>query len=84
MAIGFIKEASEKNVKIPQEIKITGYDNLPICVNMTPTLSSIKTNYKKLGKQVIFTFDNLSNKSLTESTLSLIPVELINRDSTKK
>ena len=84
MAIGFIKEASEKKIKIPEEIKIIGYDNLPICVNMTPTLSSIKTNYKKLGKQVIFTFDYLTNKSLTESTLSLIPVELINRDSTKK
>ena len=82
MALGFIKEALEDGVKIPDKIKISGYDNLPICNNITPSLSSINTDYAKLGKQIIITFNQMIRNQLPESTLSLIPIELINRKST--
>ena len=82
MAIGFIKEAIEDGIKIPDNIKISGYDNLPICQNITPSLSSINTDYTKLGKQIITTFNQMQNNQLAESTLSLIPIELIDRKST--
>ena len=82
MALGFIKEALEDGVKIPDKIKISGYDNLPICDNITPSLSSINTDYAKLGKQIILTLNQMISNQLPESTLSLIPIELINRKST--
>ena len=82
MALGFIKEAIEDEIKIPDDIKISGYDNLPICQNITPSLSSINTDYTKLGKQIVTTFNQMKENQLSESTLSLIPIELINRKST--
>jgi len=84
MALGFMKEAIEDGIKIPQDLRVSGYDNLPICNNISPSLSSINTDYKKLGKQVILTFDQMKNQELSESILSLIPIELINRKSTSR
>ena len=82
MALGFIKEATEDGIKIPDNIRISGYDNLPMCQNITPSLSSINTDYTKLGKQVVLTFNQMQSNQLSESILSLIPIELINRKST--
>lgn len=84
MALGFIKEATRDGIKIPKDIRISGYDNLPICVNITPSLTSINTDYKKLGKQAIQTLDQIAEINHNTGNLSLIPVELIPRKSTDK
>ena len=84
MALGFIKEANRDGVIIPKDIKISGYDNLPICENITPTLSSVNTDYTKLGEQVIQTLDQIKINNLNNGNLNLIPTELIPRRSTDK
>ena len=83
MAFGFIKEAIENGFSIPKDIQIAGYDNLPMCKDIIPSLSSIETNYQLLGKQVINSIVS-SDPNDTDQVgyLNLVPVELIKRNST--
>ena len=83
MAFGFMKEAIEYGLSIPKDIKIAGYDNLPMCKDINPSLSSIKTDYKLLGRQVIKSIINLKPDDVEQiGNFNLVPVELIKRNST--
>jgi len=84
MAIGFIKEAQKDGAEIPKNIKICGYDNLPICQHLNPTLTSVSTNFLSLGKQVINIINNkLYLENCNSGHVSLIPVGLVERRSTQ-
>ena len=83
MAFGFIKEAIDHGFSIPKDIQIAGYDNLPMCKDIIPSLSSIKTNYKLLGKQVIKSIVSSDPDEADQAGyFNLIPVELKKRNST--
>lgn len=82
---GFIKHALLDDRKIPEDIAIAGYDDLPFCKIFIPELTSISTNFLELAKVTI----SLLQKKLTEQNdshghINLVPVSLSVRASTMK
>lgn len=82
MAFSFMQMAQRKGLKIPEDVAISGYDDLPNCQLYHPTLTSVRTDYTNLGKLVL---DHLQ-KRLTETKnhngyTNLIPVSLSVRES---
>ena len=70
--------------KIPKDLSIIGFDNTPFCKNTIPELSSISTNFIQLGEKALSSIEKsfiYGNKN--EQITNLVPVELINRSSTK-
>jgi DNA-binding LacI/PurR family transcriptional regulator len=49
MAIGLIQGFNQKNISIPEEIAICGFDNYVFGSSMRPQLSSVGIDYGKLG-----------------------------------
>ena len=83
MATGFMEEAKAAGLRIPEDIAILGYDNLPTGVHRKPRLSSINTDFVELGVSSIKTLKNkISKQGYKHGTLSLIPVHLVQREST--
>ena len=81
---GFMKAATEHGYKIPQDFIIAGFDNLSFCDSITPELTSVSTNFGSLGKQAIRTIENMvSKKEEIIGQVSMIPVKIIIRNSTK-
>ncbi len=81
MALGFLREATASGVTIFQNIKLSGYDDIPMCKNTIPSLTSISTNYKNIANQVISYFEKKNNN--LHGHLYLVPVTLVKRKSTK-
>ncbi len=83
-ALGFMEAARAKGYRIPEDIAIAGYDNLPICEYHYPKLTSVDTNFVKLAE---VTLDNLLERSHTftphQGMVSLVPVKLAVRESSK-
>ncbi len=50
LAIGAMKECQKLQIRIPQDISIIGYDNLPAAAATTPALTTINQNRLDLGK----------------------------------
>lgn len=80
MAIGLIQELRDK-IKIPQELKIVGFDDVPIARYMYPELSTIHVKISQIGKVA---FDmivaQINNEEFQEISQTYAP-ELIVRQS---
>ena len=50
---GLIRSCYEKEITIPDDISIIGFDNIPISQYYTPALSTISPNYVKLAQEMI-------------------------------
>lgn len=80
MAIGAIKALAEVGLKVPQDVSVIGFDNIPIAPFLVPPLSSIKDPVSDMINEVINRLISMldggyfSNENLFQS-------ELIIRDS---
>jgi DNA-binding LacI/PurR family transcriptional regulator len=82
MAVGFIEAAKLKGVKIPQDVAIAGYDDLPLCKAHFPNLTSVHTDYTKLASKAIDqVLAHYNDPKPQDGIVSMIPVSLKVRDS---
>lgn len=82
MCHGFMEEAMLNSYRIPEDIAMIGFDDLPICKRHRPTISSIHTDYEKLGSVTMEAMREIvSNPKQQKGVLSLVPVDLEVRDS---
>lgn len=80
-AIGALQECLESGLKVPQDMSIIGFDDLPIARYVRPRLTSIHVPAARMGHiaaERLFTMIANENEIGTEE----IPVELIVREST--
>lgn len=77
-----IKALQYNGYKIPQDIKIIGYDNMEFCTNTTPTLSSVEISRKGIAKKAIRRIHEMIHEETIPETIMLSP-QIIERDSTK-
>jgi len=50
MAFGVIKALKEEGIKIPQEVKVIGYDDIPFSALITPSLTTMRIKKQEMGK----------------------------------
>lgn len=82
MATAFVDTAMVNNVEIPDDIAVLGYDDLPMCRNNNPTISSVRTDFQQLGMATIQALKNrFPNNGHQHGILSLIPVSISERES---
>jgi DNA-binding LacI/PurR family transcriptional regulator len=82
MTRGFIEAAKHNGVRIPEELAIVSYDDLPVCIESYPKITSIKTDFYELGKTTLNTIKDLILKTdVSRSTLSLVSISLSDRES---
>jgi len=86
MAIGLINAANSCNVRIPEDISVIGFDDMPIANYLQPPLTSIQIDQKEIGVQSISLLLNKINNSISQGKGMLIQVgvKLIERDSVKE
>ena len=83
MAIGFMKMASKNGLEIPKDIAIAGFDDLPICTHVHPSLTSIRSDYQALGKKALKVLqEKTSSSDIHSGVQSIIPVTISIREST--
>ncbi len=82
-AIGAIHAAHERGLKIPKDISVIGFDNLPQSAHIYPTLTSVDQPISLLGqlaaKKLLHRIDP---KRFQSPDLSGLNLQIIERDST--
>lgn len=82
MGHAFLEEALAKGYNVPEDLALMGHDDLPICQRHRPTISSIHTDYEKLGLVTMEKMKEvLSNPEQQQGVLSLVPVTVAPRES---
>lgn len=80
--IGLIRAFHEKNIRIPEDVSIVGFDNIPLSAYFVPSLTTIGQNYTALSTEIVERVQKLitGNNPITSVE---IPTKLIIRETTK-
>ena len=84
MAIGAISALRERENKIPEEVKIVGFDNMSISEITSPSITTIHQDSEKLGEYATEILMGIILKDETNVKNISVPVKLVKRESTKK
>ncbi|MFA9463525.1 MAG: LacI family DNA-binding transcriptional regulator [Velocimicrobium sp.] len=80
IATGVVTEINRYGRKVPEDISVIGFDDLPIAARQKPALSTIRQERSDLGKSAVLLLDGLmSNVSIGKI---LLRAKFIERDST--
>ena len=83
MAIGAISALREREIKIPEEVKIVGFDNMSISEITSPSITTIHQDSEKLGEYATEILMGIILKDETDIKNISVPVKLVKRNSTK-
>lgn len=79
IALGVLRSLRENAIKIPEQVAIVGYDNIPIASFATPALTTVRQNTKLAGELLV---DSLLKLIQGEDVSHhLMPVDLVIRQS---
>ncbi len=82
MAFGVIYSLLKSGKRIPNDIKIIGFNNTDSCKYITPTLSSIDLNFKEKGKLAVeMIFNEIEDIKFFKN--QSVDLNIVKRDSTK-
>ncbi len=85
IAYGCIKAFKERGYKVPEDISIIGFDNLPLCAFMDPPLTTMDVSKKQIGKMAMRMIINRINNDFNAPAVKIsISGELIQRKSVKQ
>ena len=81
MALGAYQVCVERGLRIPEDISIIGFDNLPLLDWISPSLTTIGQNYDAIGVSCCKLLSNLIDKKEDKHITEVIETHLIERDS---
>jgi len=71
-AFGFLTAAREKGIRVPEDLKVIGYDDAPVCESTIPQLTTIHQPRRKLAELACDRIIDLINKKNNESRIQEI------------
>ncbi len=85
VAAGAIKALSEEGIKVPDQISITGFDDLDFAKNLVPPLTTVKQPIYEMGKEAIkLLMHKITNPEDNKIYKIILKSEPVIRDSCKK
>jgi LacI family transcriptional regulator len=72
IAYGFIKALREHNVRIPEDVSIIGFDNLPLSATLDPPLTTIDVSKRMIGYLAVTMLDDLINASEAQPAVKIL------------
>jgi DNA-binding LacI/PurR family transcriptional regulator len=84
MAIGIIKYLKQAGIAIPEEVSVIGFDNMPLCTIIEPSLTTIGQPMKKIGQIAAGLLIEKINNPKMDNRQILLDGSLIVRRSTDK
>lgn len=83
IALGVIKALKEKGYKIPQDVSIIGFDDIPYASISSPALTTVHVQRDIIGRQAVIQLLQVMNDSGFGTMKTKITGNLVVRDSVK-
>ncbi len=82
LSIGALKQFRSRNVKIPSEIRVVGFDNIPLTSLVEPSLTTVAQPISQLGMTAAqLLIQKINNNNLPEQQI-VLECSLVERGST--
>jgi DNA-binding LacI/PurR family transcriptional regulator len=82
MALGVLRALHESGRRVPDDVSVVGYDDIPEAAHLLPPLTTVRTDFLEIGTRALrLLLSQLGGPPETELG-RVVPVELIVRRST--
>lgn len=82
MAIGCMKELQKNGLRVPEDVSIVGFDNIPLASLVTPSLTTVAQPAYQIGVEAMsLLIKNMEKENSLKSKI-ILPTELVVREST--
>lgn len=81
MAVGAMRCLRERNLKIPQDVSIIGFDDIEVCLLVEPHLSTVRVYKEELDAVAVRRLVEMIGSEKKTIDEIVVPVELVIRDS---
>ena len=81
IAIGAIKALRQNGIEIPGQISVVGFDDIPFCLMLDKSLTTMSVNKEKLGELAVNLLDSQINIPTDECIKMTIRPKLVERES---
>ena len=85
-AAGLIRGLTSFGIKVPDDISVAGFDDMPICTEISPNLTTVRVNLNAIAfaimQQIWYAENNIGSECYPYDIV--VPCESIYRESVKK
>jgi LacI family transcriptional regulator len=81
MAAGALRAIRETSLKVPQDIAIVGFDDIPVAAQLNPPLTTIRQPIQRMGSLAVETLIDVIHQPETQPRRIVLQPELIIRAS---
>jgi LacI family transcriptional regulator len=82
LAIGFMRVAQQRGVRMPQDLSIVGFDNIPVGALIWPGLTTMAQPMRMMGRDACRFLFEAGAQSSRQLPTTVYPMELVMREST--
>jgi LacI family transcriptional regulator len=85
LAIGLLKGLLGAGVRVPEDVSVVGFDDLPECRHLTPTLTTVRQDVRAKGRSAVDLLTQVMTRAADPAGLApprtTLPVELVRRET---
>lgn len=82
-AVGALQVFQQAGIRVPEDIALAGFDDIPVANYLTPSITTIRVPMKVMGQWAISRLiERVRSTSTLEPVQRMVPVELVVRGST--
>jgi DNA-binding LacI/PurR family transcriptional regulator len=84
IALGAIRQLRDAGLRVPDDVSVVGYDDLPVAEYVEPALTTVHQPMREVGALAVgFVLDQLSGVAAQTTEAHLLPAVLVARQSVK-
>ncbi|MGK5685099.1 LacI family DNA-binding transcriptional regulator [Actinoplanes sp. URMC 104] len=82
MALGVLRALHERGRRVPQDVSVVGFDDIPDAVAYLPPLTTVHQDFAEVGRRCVQLLLDQIQRRVVEPGTVLVPTTLTERDST--
>ncbi|MDR1799164.1 MAG: LacI family DNA-binding transcriptional regulator [Bifidobacteriaceae bacterium] len=83
MAFGLIRALHEHGLRVPQDISVAGFDDIPLAAYLWPPLTTVHQDFPAIGSALVeLLLRQLNQREVLTDTRVVVPTRLVVREST--
>ncbi|MCC6948359.1 MAG: LacI family DNA-binding transcriptional regulator [Bradyrhizobiaceae bacterium] len=84
LAIGAIAALRRHSLRCPEDISVTGFNDMPLVDRLSPALTTVRVQHFQAGIEAAEIIVDMVEKNPVEPRHTILPVELVVRESTRR
>ena len=81
MALGFLRALREEGRRVPEDVSVVGFDDLPEAQYFLPALTTVRQDFAELGRRAMDVLNRVLDGE-EQPSVDLVPTTLVVREST--